>query len=234
MTFSIKNWQNNLSGGTKLDSNSLKDLETRLSDYTDDQVATIPIGPAGPQGNTGPQGYSIRGQNHPTGTIGASIFDRALVTTANMTTPPISGRLHCVRIPVQEGDVITNVNLLTGVTQGTSLTNCWVALYAESNLGKLVVSADNQTATWAADTVRTLVLAAPYTIPNGVNAIYAGFCIVGTNMPSLAGFQSQTTGVASLVPYASFLSNTGLTDPASAPATATQTASNKIPYVWLT
>lgn len=39
MAFLVKNWQNGPGGGTRLNRDALRDTETRLSDYTDEQIA---------------------------------------------------------------------------------------------------------------------------------------------------------------------------------------------------
>lgn len=41
MAFLVKNWQNGPAGGTRLNNDALRDLETRLSGYTDEMVGTL-------------------------------------------------------------------------------------------------------------------------------------------------------------------------------------------------
>lgn len=175
----------------------------------------------------------LRGQNHPTGTIGASLWDRAAAILATITTPPVSQQLFLTRIPVQPGDPITTVNIVSGSTPGSGLTHSWGALY-DSAGGKLRVSADNVTATWAANTSVPFTLTTPYVVPAGVYAIYAGGCIVGNVVPSLLGAAFIGTGVSALAPFVCINGSTALTDPTSAPTTTSMSSSTKVPYIYLT
>lgn len=176
----------------------------------------------------------IYGHGHPTGTIGASIFDRSTVVKADITTPPTSGTLFLVRCEVIPGETITNINVSSGTTAGASLTHRWAALY-DTALAKLGVSADDTSASWAASTPQAYALTTAYVVPQGVYAVYAGLVVVGTTVPSLIGNSFLPTAISALAPVHTHSCNASLTDPASAPATATPSSqSTKVPCVWLT
>lgn len=175
-----------------------------------------------------------RGWNQPTGTLGASLYDRSVATVISGITPT-SGQLFLARVPVQPGDVITNVNFASGSTAGATLTHQWVALY-DTGFNLLGVSADNTAATWASNTAAGAVaLTATYTVPAGVTAVYAAICVVGTTMPSYLGQAFTGSAISGLTPFVGAIGNSGLTTPATAPANVgAPSGSTKTPYAWLT
>lgn len=139
-----------------------------------------------------------------------------------------------VAVPVNVGDVITNISFLSGATAAGTPTNWFFALYDASGT-LLAQSADQTTAEWAADTVKTLALATPQTISvDGI--VYAAIMVKATTVPSLVGSlmprAAVSTGVLSQKRLAG---NSGSALTATAPATiATPTAQVQVPYCVLT
>jgi hypothetical protein len=60
MTFALKDWKDLPDQSTPISRASLRDLEQRLSTYTDTQVALVPVGPPGPAGLP-PNWKSVKG-----------------------------------------------------------------------------------------------------------------------------------------------------------------------------
>lgn len=98
-----------------------------------------------------------------------------------------------VPIYLRAGDVVTNLTFISGATAAGTPTNYWFALYSTAATPALIAqSADQLTAAWAADTVKTLALSAPYTVP--VSGIYfAAVMVKATTVPSLVGTLAAKT-----------------------------------------
>ncbi|MGH3942499.1 MAG: hypothetical protein ACRDTG_28525 [Pseudonocardiaceae bacterium] len=106
------------------------------------------------------------------------LADLAALTTQVMTSVPLW---------LEEGDLITNLTTISGGTAADTPTNWWYALYSSAATpGLLAQTADQTTTAWAADTVKTLALAAPYRVP--VSGLYwAGIHVKATAVPTLIG-----------------------------------------------
>lgn len=141
-----------------------------------------------------------------------------------------SGRGHLVRMGVLRGDVVTNINFLAGATAAVTPTNQWFALYSSAR-AKLGVTADDTTTAWAANAVKTLALASPYTV-TADGFVYAEIVVVAATPPSLR-CQAGSAFITGVAPIKSGVSDTGLTNPASAPSTAAITANANVPLCWL-
>jgi hypothetical protein len=107
----------------------------------------------------------------------APLDDRAdALTTQVMTSVPIW---------LEAGDLVTNLSAISGATAAGTPTNYWFALYSAAG-ALLSQSADQLTAAWAADTVKTLPLAVAQRIPfRGV--YFAAIMVKATTPPSLVG-----------------------------------------------
>ncbi|GIJ10735.1 hypothetical protein ACFFMR_18895 [Micromonospora andamanensis] len=145
------------------------------------------------------------------------------LTTEVMTSVPIY--LHA-------GDVITNISARSGATAANTPTNYWFALYSNAATPALLAQTADQTSTaWAANTTKTLALAAAQTIPES-GIYWVGIMVKATAVPTLLGCVAApaiVTGERNLS------QSSGSSLAATAPATiATPTAKQFVPYVVLT
>lgn len=148
--------------------------------------------------------------------------DLAALTTAVMSS---------VALPLQAGDVVTNLTFKSGATAAGTPLNWWFALYSPT-LGLLSQSADQATAAWAANSVKTLALAAPQMAP--VAAVYyAAIHVKATTVPTLLGRTLSLAGAAASIlgsKILSYTSGAALTD--TAPATISLPATvATVPFV---
>jgi hypothetical protein len=134
------------------------------------------------------------------------------LTTQVMTSVPIY---------LQAGDTVTNLTFVSGATAVNTPTNYWFALYGPGATPALLAqTADQTNAAWAADTAKTLALAAPVKITvSGV--YYAAIMVKATGVPSLIG----TLGAKPVVTGETNLAQTsGAALTTTAPATITAAA----------
>lgn len=142
-----------------------------------------------------------------------------------------------VAVPLQAGDVVTNITFKSGATAADTPTNWWFALYsAAATPAKLAQTADQTSTAWAANTAKTLALASPVTISSD-GVYYAAIMAKATDLPSLVGrtlaLAGASTGSVSGQKVLAQTSGSSLTD--TAPATiATPTVVATVPYVVLT
>jgi hypothetical protein len=111
----------------------------------------------------GPLGRTDTGTKLNGTTAKRSNLDRRyLVTnTASLTTQVMTS----VAIPLEVGDVVTNLTFVSGATAAGTPTNWWFALYDTSATPALIAQTADQTSTaWAAHTAKTVALSAAYTV----------------------------------------------------------------------
>lgn len=152
----------------------------------------------------------------PTGAIAESIPRWA----AGASLSIVSGRQTLALLWLEAGQPVTTILLCSGATAAVSPTNQWFTLYS-SALAKLAVTADDLTAGWAANTAKGLTVASgPYIVPTS-GFYYVGVVVVAGTTPTIACSQS-TAGLVgrALIGTGADLTNTGLTTPSTAPATA--------------
>ena len=131
------------------------------------------------------------------------------------------------------GDVVTNLTFTSGATAGGSLTHWFFALYDTQATPALIAqTADQTSGAWAANTAKTLALAAPYTVPTS-GWYQAAVSITASTVPTLIGVTLLTKASSGVVTGQVVLAQTsgsaiGATAPATvaSPATAVQ-----VPYV---
>lgn len=149
----------------------------------------------------------------------------AALTTQIMTS---------VALPLDAGDVVTNLTFLSGGTAAGTPTNWWFALYDDSATPALIAQSADQTSTaWAANTAKTLALSAAYKVPRP-GIYYAAVMVKATTVPTLAGFTLENAAAAGAVVSGQKVlaqtSGSSLTD--TAPATiASPTTVATVPYV---
>lgn len=142
----------------------------------------------------------------------------------------LSGALNLVAVYLHAGDVVSTITFLSSSTAAVTPTNQWFALYDAART-KLAVTNDDTTTAWGSATLKTLTLTSPYTVTTS-GLYYLGVCVVAATVPSLGG-QTASGIVTGIAPVMSGRSSTGLTDPASAPATAGSiTAQNLHPWAY--
>lgn len=128
-----------------------------------------------------------------------------------------SGRLSLVGgIALAAGVPVNSITFFSGSAAAATPTNQWFALYDASTRALLAVTADDGAAAWAASSAKTLALAAPYT-PASDQQVWLGIVVVATTVPNLTGATAMGAAVSGVTPLLVGTSNTGLTNPASAP-----------------
>lgn len=171
-------------------------------------------------GRTNYQGLGI------TGTIAESI-PRHLCPEANLAILT-SGTLRMVGVYLRAGQVVTNISFCSATTAAGTPTNQFFALYDRECM-KLAETANNTTTAWAANTIKTLALTSPYTVP--ISAPYLiGIMVTATTVPTLKGI-SRTSGIIISGPAViGFNSTSGLTT--SLPASAFLSTTGLAPHPW--
>jgi hypothetical protein len=151
------------------------------------------------------------------------IDDRAdALTTQVMTSVPIW---------LNAGETVTSISAISGTTAAGTPTNCFFALYSNAATPALLgQSADQTTAAWAADTVRTLALTTPVKITKA-GLYWVGLMVKATTVPSLLG----AVGAKPVLTGEPALANTsGSALTATAPATiASPAAQRAVPLVYV-
>lgn len=151
--------------------------------------------------------------------------DLACLTTAVMTS---------VAVPIQPGELVTNITFKSGATAAGTPLNWWFALYSAAG-ALLAQSADQTTTAWAANTVKTLALATAQRV-SSAGVVYAAVMVKATTPPTLIGANLALAGASAAILSSKILSQTSgsaLTD--TAPATiATPTAIAGVPLAILT
>lgn len=144
-------------------------------------------------------------------------------------TGTTSGTLYLTGIYLEQGDIVTNLSVMSGTTAAVTPTAQWFEL-RDSTRALLAKTVDGTTGAWAASTVKTLALTAPYTV-TAAGFYYVGLCVVAGTVPTLSGVNpGMTTGIA-LPPILAGTSSTGLTY-ATTPATAAAiTATARLPFI---
>jgi hypothetical protein len=97
-----------------------------------------------------------------------------------------TGVMTSARLDLVEGDLITSLSFTSAGTAAGTPTNYWFALYDGVTNALMSQSADQLTAAWAADTVKTLALAAPQRITR-TGLYWAAIMVTATTPPTLVG-----------------------------------------------
>jgi hypothetical protein len=141
--------------------------------------------------------------------------------------------MTAVALYLEAGDVVTSLTFCSATTAAGTPTNWWFALYSSAATPALLAqSADQASAAWAANTPKTLALAAPYTVPT-TGIYYAAVMVKATTPPTLLGATLNVNAAGAVIAGQKVLANTSgssLTD--TAPATiATPTTVATVPLV---
>lgn len=155
-----------------------------------------------------------------------------LLATADVAAALTTQVMTSVALPLQSGDVVTNLSFKAGATAAGTPTNWWVALY-DPNGNLLSQSADQLTAAIAADATKTLALAAAQVV-SASGVYYAGIMVKATTVPSLLcvtlGRAAVSTGILTADKILAQTSGSSLTTTAP-PTIATPTAVASVPLV---
>lgn len=148
-----------------------------------------------------------------------------------------TGLMTSVAVPLQAGDIVTNITFRSGTTAAGTPTAWWFALYSAAGTPALLAQTADQTSTaWGASTTKTLALATAQLITT-TGLYYAAVSVTATTIPTLAGtvlpHLDFSTGLLTTEKALSQTSGSALG--ATAPATiATPTKLVGVPYVVLT
>ena len=166
----------------------------------------------------------------PTGMFRSNI-DRSDVPSD--TAAITSGTMLSVPVLLFAGDVVTNLTFASGATAAGTPTHWFFALYDTAATPALIgQSADQTTTAWAANTSKTLALAAPYTV-RATGWYRASVSVTASTVPTLSGITVMTAASAGVVTGQIVLAQTsGSALGATAPATiASPTTATQVPYV---
>jgi len=156
-----------------------------------------------------------------TGTL-AETMPRDQCTETNCTIPSLSGTLYMQAIYLYAGQVINNLIFHSSTTAAITPTNNIAGIYNKSRV-LLAQTANQLTAAWAANTVKTLALTAVYRVPK-TDLYYIGFFMTAATIIKMKGGPNRVGGHLSYQPLKLCGDSTaGLTtvlpDPAAAIAT---------------
>lgn len=147
-------------------------------------------------------------------------------------TAGATGVMLSVGIPLQYGDVVTNLTFISGGTAADTPTHWGFALYDTAG-AKLAQTADKTSTAWAANTVKTVPLATAQTITTP-GIYWASMWMAATAVVTLQGvsvLHAVSNGSLSLG-GAILAQTSGSSLAATAPATiASATTVAAIPYV---
>lgn len=163
--------------------------------------------------------YTVPAQANrgPTGTL-AETMPRELCPEVN-TTAGASGTLFLQAIYLTAGQLVSNITIASATTAAGTPTNQFYALY-DGNRNLLAQSANQTTAAWAANTVRTLAMTTPYRVPRS-GLYYIGLLQVATTIATIKGGTARIASqLAAAVPILAGTSSTGLTTALPNPAAA--------------
>lgn len=169
-------------------------------------------------------------QGSPTNTTFAESIPR--YAAVNDCAAAATGVMLSVGIPLQYGDVVTNLTFVSGGTAADTPLNWGFALYDTAG-AKLAQTADQTTTAWAANTAKTKALATPQTITTP-GIYYAAMWMKATAVVTLAGSTTQHAVVAGALGLSAVIlaQTSGSTLTATAPSTITSaTTVKEIPYV---
>ena len=136
-------------------------------------------------------------QGSPTNSTFAETFFRALCGTDNAISA--TGIAHATAVPLNAGDVVSNITFITGGTAASVPTAGFVALYSSAATPALLgQSADFATTARAANTAFTVPLVTAVTITaDGV--YYVSIAFAATTVPTLRGITTGNAAVAGAI-----------------------------------
>jgi len=173
---------------------------------------------------------------------------RLRMIKANMACPQLqatsngaalsTGVMTSVSIPLLAGQKVTNISFVSATTAAGTPTHWWFGLYSAAATPALIAqTADQLTGAWAANTVKTVALAAPVTISTA-GTYWLAVMVAATTPPTLlsapvfAAGLLNASGLLSTDKALAVTSGSALTG--TAPATiATPATSLTVPLAWV-
>jgi len=168
-------------------------------------------------------------QGSPTNSTFAESFPRMHVT--GNCVIGATGIMTSVALPLQYGDVVTNLTFISGTTAAGTPTNWGFALYSPAG-ALLAQTADQTTTAWAANTVMTKALATAQLISEP-GVYYAALWMKASTQITAAGYVAQNTAVNGAMSLGALVlsQSSGSALVATAPATiASPTTLIGVPY----
>lgn len=163
----------------------------------------------------------------------AETYSRVGFPLANLAGSVVSGQQLFVAVQLFSGQVVSQIGFWAGTTAAVTPTNQFFGLWSSAR-AQLRLTADDTTTAWGASAEKVLTLSSPYTI-TADGLYYLSVLVAAATPPTLTGVAS--TGVplaATPVLNGRDTTNTGITTPASAPATAAAFASSgSYPYAYV-
>lgn len=129
------------------------------------------------------------------GTI-VETYPRQLCIETNVTAP-VSGALYIQGVFLKAGQLVSNISFFSATTAASSPTNQFFALYSR-RLQLLARSANDTTTAWAANTIKTLAMTAPYLV-QASDMYYIGYMVTASTVPTLKGV-TITSGTLHIFP----------------------------------
>jgi hypothetical protein len=146
-----------------------------------------------------------------------------------------SGRESVVLVWLNAGQVVTSITFMSGTQALVAGTNQWFSLRTSARV-LLKTTADDTNTAWTSNTLKTLTLSGgTYTVLTS-GFYYVGIMVAAGTPPSLISSNSANGSAVGIVPIltGNDATNTGLTTPATAPATsAAYTISGNLPYAYV-
>lgn len=169
----------------------------------------------------------------PAGVKASSVDGR--MSSSGTSTVAASGTVVAFALPIESGLLISNLTLTSIAAEATG-THAWVGV--ADNTGKVLGISADQTgvAYFAANTVTTTAIAAPFTTT--YTGLYYGFvCVVGGTIPTFAAAPAFAhVAISTVAPIVCGTALTGQTTPVavgSSLGTITPTANHQL-YAYLT
>lgn len=154
----------------------------------------------------------------PTGAIAQNLPRNGAMANVNLLN---NGRLFLSAQWLEPGDLVSTVTCWAGTTGSTGLSNSWASLWGPdaTTFPRLAVS-NNDTSEWVGEAKRVFTMAVPYAVTTAGLYRIGLTVAVATTMPTIRG-NASVIDITDEPPILSGGStSTGLTNPASAPATA--------------
>jgi hypothetical protein len=114
----------------------------------------------------------------------AETMPRNIIASVN-TTALVSGTLFLQAIYLRAGMIVSNISFCSSSVAGATITNQIFGLY-DGNRNLLASTANDGATAWATNTIKTLNIAAPYTVTQS-GLYYLGIMVTATTVPTLAG-----------------------------------------------
>jgi Pectate lyase superfamily protein len=158
----------------------------------------------------------------PSGALAVSHPDRSIITSS---FTPVSGTDYYRLVRLTAGIPVTNVNMWVTGTVKTGGSHGWVVIVSLATGKVVAVSADqiDTATTWhTLNSPQAIALTSQY-VPPVTGQYYLGFCIVASQMPTIAdsGATGMVSQLASQSPVFCGSVTTGLTTPPSVGASKT-------------